>query len=385
MKSRSRSLAILLLTVPLFGIVVSFPLAEAARAASFAASPFCETIFAPTESEIEAVIFSLAKLRLQLDVSKAEGTWSLSKRALDQEYFKKEQKLIEALEKSKSGDRSQVLEKIRGQIAILQGKNKKHEETERKEREKEADAREDIEVPGVPGEAFFNNVEPGTFQMGAKGMTTPVTIERPFKLMSIPTTVGVFMAVKQLAESHFPGRYLLTMQDRFVMHSLTPATGIEYQTVLSWIEALNELSKAGAPELKNILKGHKKGDVYRLPTSEEWEFVLSNRGQHSDLPPGRTTAKTIGAIAWTQENTGGAIQKVATKEPLMLADGEYYDLLGNVREFVGVPLGAKPLLRGGGYLDPYHSPLNRTYGKLQASMPSAREDVGYRLVREARR
>jgi formylglycine-generating enzyme required for sulfatase activity len=113
----------------------------------------------------------------------------------------------------------------------------------------------------------------------------------------------------------------------------------------------------------------KTGQLFRLPTEAEWEYVC-----RAGVPTEAATGlpDDLGAVAWYDANSGGAYHRVGTRAPDALG---IHDLLGNVAEWVldgyaadayarlpeaepatdplaGHPARGRGLVRGGAFDDP---------------------------------
>src|SRR5690606_36380357 len=119
--------------------------------------------------------------------------------------------------------------------------------------------------------------------------------------------------------------------------ALRPVEQVSYEDVQSWISALHLLSKSPEKgiekELAELIPGHKAGDIYRLPTEAEWEFVVRGRGQYNDKYHFGSQESQLGDYAWFYGNSGNQTHPVAQKKPLVIDGKEFYDMHGNVWEW----------------------------------------------------
>jgi len=132
---------------------------------------------------------------------------------------------------------------------------------------------------------------------------------------------------------------------------------------ISWLDAQEYCKK-----LTEIEKGKlKAGEIYRLPTEEEWEFAC--RAYNGD----------INDYAWYDKNSNGETHQVGQKKPNEFG---LYDMLGNVKELckdrynddlVGV--------RGGSYLN--SAPNCSTKIRDNAGIRTRSKGQGFRIVRDA--
>jgi formylglycine-generating enzyme required for sulfatase activity len=76
------------------------------------------------------------------------------------------------------------------------------------------------------------------------------------------------------------------------------------------------------------------GDIYRLPTTDEWEFVVRGRGQLNDVYYFGHDVSRLRDYAWFYDNSDKESHPVAQKLPLVVDGNAFYDMLGNVWEIV---------------------------------------------------
>jgi formylglycine-generating enzyme required for sulfatase activity len=132
------------------------------------------------------------------------------------------------------------------------------------------------------------------------------------------------------------GSRIITMQPDH------PVENVSWEMVVKFIGDLNYLSKSDdeniQSQLRAIMPGHQKGDVYDLPTEAQWEFVMRNRGKANKAFFDRDYEVDILNYAWVSENSGDQTHAVATRLPRIIDRGDgvlvrFYDLEGNVYEW----------------------------------------------------
>ncbi len=354
------------------------------------------------QRQVDKAIRDLSNLRLSLDVAKSRGTNSIELTALTADFKKKEQALVEYLEKYKILTRAQLVERMKQEIVILQ--SEKQTERKQDDRTKEEEARrrkaqeEQIKNSVIDGtRAVSHRVEPGKFKMGEVGKQIDVNITKPFDMMATPTTQIIWKKVAELANSRFGNKYKIDVDPSNFKGDTRPVEKVSYEDIQTWIKGLNELSQNGEPSLVDIIPGHKKGDVYRLPTEAEWEFVVRGRGQYNDTYHFGNQEAQLGDHAWFSGNSGSQTHPVGQKKPLVINGREFHDMHGNVWEWVhdwygdklpggtdpqGPNTGSDRVIRGGSWS--YFASVLRS-GYRGSWRPGDRlNSVGFRLVRTAK-
>ena len=97
---------------------------------------------------------------------------------------------------------------------------------------------------------------------------------------------------------------------------------------VSWDDCQKFLEKLNA---KPVIIA--SGRQYRLPTADEWEFACraGAAGDYCKLEDGtEITEKTLGEVAWFEDNSGGRTHAVGQKKPNAFG---LHDILGNVWEW----------------------------------------------------
>jgi formylglycine-generating enzyme required for sulfatase activity len=211
----------------------------------------------------------------------------------------------------------------------------------------------------------FHPIEPGKFMMGEVGKQIETEITRPFRMAATQTTQIVWRKVALRAKEKFPGRYDdLDADPSSFKGDLNPVERVSYDDVQLWIQALNELAAAGDPVVQEVMPAHRPGEIFRLPTETEWEFVVRARGTANGIYHFGDNETDLGRYGWFNGNSGGKTHPVATREPLVIDGQEFYDLDGNVWEWTqdwydstlkggkdphGPSTGSARVVRGGGW------------------------------------
>ncbi len=299
--------------------------------------------------------------------------------------------------------RAQVAERMQHEIVMSQ--REKQAERKQDDRTQEGGARrrdkaqdEQIMNSVIEGtRAVLHRMEPGKFKMGEVGEPIDVTITKPFDIMTTPTTQIIWKKVAELANSRFGNKYNIDVDPSNFKGHTRPVEKVSYEDVQTWIEGLNELSQAGEPSLAEVIPDHKKGDLYRLLSEAEWEFVMSSRGQYFDNYHFGNQGPQLGDYAWFRGNSGRQTHPVGEKKPLVINGRELYDMHGNVWEWVHdwygdeLPGGTDPqgpntgdsrVIRGGSWFnDEFHL---RSYYRGNLRPGDRNDGVGFRLARTAK-
>jgi formylglycine-generating enzyme required for sulfatase activity len=243
---------------------------------------------------------------------------------------------------------------------------------------------------------MFHVVAPGKFVMGEMGQQVETEITKPFGMAATQTTQLVWKKVIDRAKTKFPGKYdVLNIESSYFKGDLNPVERVSYDDVHLWLNALNDLAAVGDSVVSEVMPGHKQGDIYRLPTEAEWEFVARARGADRGAHHFGENKAELDDHAWHSENAGEQTHPVAQKTPLWIDERNFYDLYGNVWEWVqdrydsALKGGKDPqgpsagrvhrVARGGGWNDFAHD--LRAGGRNYWRPNERRNVIGFRLVR----
>jgi formylglycine-generating enzyme required for sulfatase activity len=303
---------------------------------AFAGPLQCSDLF---QNSFKNIVHDLATLRLRLDLAKAQGARSASLTALAADYQNKERLLIAYVENEKIMTRAELFQELRQQIKEIQWleQNQKNqiEQAERDEAQQRQKRRrqtaQGLKVDGTV--TLFHRIEPGKFLKGEPKQKIELELTRPFDIASTLTTQMLWTTIARLANLKLIG-YHIDEDPSEHKGPLRPVESVSVLEIKTWIKALNELSQLGEPELEDLFPDQKKGDVYRMPTETEWEFVIRGRGIYNDLYFFGNDPKLLANYAWFCENSNKTTHPVGEKLPLDFEGKKFYDMLGNVAEFV---------------------------------------------------
>lgn len=148
-----------------------------------------------------------------------------------------------------------------------------------------------------------------------------------------------------------------------------PVENVSWNDCQKFLQRLNTL-----PTVK------KSGAEYRLPTEVEWKYACraGSLGDYCRLADGtEVTKKTLGEVAWYDDNSQGHTHLVGQKKPNAFG---LYDMHGNVCEWTSTAdEDGDRVVRGGGYFnDAYDcASLDRYW-----CVPDNRDNfLGFRLAR----
>ncbi|HVK62763.1 MAG TPA: formylglycine-generating enzyme family protein [Bdellovibrionales bacterium] len=339
---------------------------------------------------IDDAIRSLSALRLKLDIAKAKGSSSIAMSALSNSYRKSEDDFVQYVEQSGIMSRETLVERMKQEIKLLQqGHHAVHDEA----RTVHQSALEPRSIVIDGSIAVLHYIEPDSFEMGDMHRKS-VTLTKPFEMMATPTTQVIWRKIAELANTKLG--YQIELDPSTFKGDHNPVEQVSHDDVELWLQALNELSASGEPALPGLIDSHKQGDVYRLPTEAEWEFVLRGRGQHTgDYHFGNLYSR-VAEYVWYRDNSQNQTHPVAEKPPLIIDGNEFYDMHGNVREWVsdrwgsvllgGIdPQGLKPensdlfVVAGGSWRSSFIDVRAGQRGKGEPSMKD--NQTGFRFVR----
>lgn len=356
---------------------VSFGAVPSARAE--ASAPLCEAAFFGSLP----VLKELARLNVAASQAYAAGKTELAV-TLYQIYRKRsDQAKADGVE-------------LRGLKAMLDeveaNENKKSlDEEARTERTR---AFEDVRI--IDGRrAIFQPIAPKKFMMGEVRKKVETEITKPFEMAATQTTQVVWRKIVEQARLKLPGKYdALNPDPSKFKGDLNPVEKVSWDDIQIWLSALNELAAEGDPVVNDVMPDHKPGQIYRLPTEAEWEFVVRGRGQYNGAYHFGKRESQLDEYGWYIKNSGNQPHPVAQKKPLIAGGKEFYDMHGNVLEWVhdwyqsNPPGGTDPqgpehgpgrILRGGSWGSSAPSLISnaRSYEK-----PGQRDELhGFRLVR----
>jgi formylglycine-generating enzyme required for sulfatase activity len=316
--------------------------------------------------------------------------------ALRQDIQKNDGALAVALRSEWQGRVNQLSEADRRSLAeALRASSEKQNDRSNEEEARRRKAQAEI-INVIDGtRAILHRVEPGSFKMGVLGEQVDVTLTQAFDMMATPTTQIIWKKVAELVNSRLGNRFKINVDPSLHKGDTHPVERVSFDDIQIWLKGLNELSQSGEPLLFDLIPGHKKGDVYRLPTEAEWEFVVRGRGQYNDTYHFGNDKSQRGNYAWFRGNSGGQTQPVGQKEPLRIDGREFHDMLGNVWEFVqdwhgtellggtdpkGPETGHSRVMRGRSYASSHN---RSSSGSRSGATPEGSIRIGFRFVRNA--
>jgi formylglycine-generating enzyme required for sulfatase activity len=356
----------------------------------------CEAVLLVTEpssNDLKAVITSLAKMRHRVDLALAAGQKTAVVMTMHRAFTDRMHDLIARGERH-GWTRDEVLQQIREEIQRIQDSSRI---SETKEAEKKEQAIKELEdaLP-TTGLMTLQKIPAGTFETQGKKKRT-VTIEQFWMSDKLVTqrqwalVASLFPQDMALNPSvHYRGPHtekveLLNGESE----EIQPENPVEYVTavadkahddyyysVYNFIDKLNELSKKDHPLIGEIIKGHKKGMVYDLPTEDQFEYVATDFGNNKTY---KIAPSKMDQHAHFGKSYKDGTAPVASKLPFLTAGGQFFDLQGNVWIFTKV---SSPddhaVLRGGSYS--LEAAKMKPSTRDETSPVTRSEHVGFRLI-----
>ena len=281
----------------------------------------------PLTAQVEKVILELTQLRVRVDTALAEGDESPEALTLRQVYKQREEKIARQLEAQGLMSRTELGNKMKALIDKIQS-NEVTVESDRKVEKKSQD--EAVSRFNRDGRTIvFGKLKPGKFWNGDYEQE----ITAPFEMASIPTTQFVWKEITEAALHRNPS-LSLNPTPSFFKGDLNPVEQVSHGDATIWIQALNDLAAIDDPIVRKIFPDHRKGDVYRLPTESEWTYVAEKGLKRAAGFYLGGDKVQIGKQGWFDFNSDGQTHPVGLKEPTVFENEEYYDMPGNVSEWV---------------------------------------------------
>lgn len=217
-----------------------------------------------------------------------------------------------------------------------------------------------------------------------------VQFTQPFDYLQTNVTQWQFAKVMEINPSFLKlGKDSVKIQigsNSIVMQPNHPVEWVSLGLTIKFFDILNNLSATDSDLVYELIPDHQRGDTYRLPTENEWLFVVSMRGKNFDWP---NDAIMFDRHVWHKNNSYDTSHVVASKDSLLVDndDGTFvqiYDVLGNIGTFLidekEDASGAYGLVGGGGW---YMKPKNWLLDEFRFEVPSEiYTSVGIRIVRE---
>jgi hypothetical protein len=360
-------------------LIILFALPLSARAQTSCHDLFRSLVPSQGVGSVGDLIKNLAHLRLKLDLAQAQGITTPQVSALNSQFKIKEAELIRYIDSHQLMTRAELFGLMVKEIGKAQQNNDVLSSEEKIKKEDEKKAFEELSPTGE--KILFSRIEKGSFLMGhKKSDPTHETIEKSFQLAITSTTQIVWKQVLEAARSQFPGQFSeLPSNPSSQKGDFLPVDNITYNQVGRWLEALNALASASDPIVNQIMPGHKIGDIYRLPTEIEWEFVARDRGR---LPPAFVLGDILEGMdpyIWSRKNAGRSLQQVATRQPMLLSGGAFFDIYGNSCQWV---TGAHSALRPAAIIRGSSSTYDGAYPIRWTPDPDVTSpQTGFRLAR----
>lgn len=288
----------------------------------------------PLSKADQQILEELARFRISIDSAQSQGS-DLVYQTLAEDYESKQNEVLQAFVNKGLLSKEKFISLLDHEI--IRQQNEMVSRAKQVKENYETQAKE-VKRHSIDGSlAIFHEVSAGKFKMGYPEQPTTqieATLTKSFSMMATPTTQIIWKSIVQLANLKFPGKYPLQADPSHFKGDTRPVEMVSHDDVQIWISALNELSLAGASELQQIVLEHKTGDVYRLPTSAEWEFVVRGRGIFKGTYFFDDKTALLDQYMWHESNSNKQTHPVGQKIPLSFEGLEFYDMYGNVFEWM---------------------------------------------------
>jgi formylglycine-generating enzyme required for sulfatase activity len=357
----------------------------------------CRTLFELTPSQqtqdnytVDAYVTALAKLKIQIDQRLF---------ASDQELEFAKQKFLEELAKVKS-----QIPQFKEDFNREYNRLKETLVAEANQRENDVKEKQKIlteikERLNIQNLMNFHFIPEGNFDLYYTDFRRklPTNIKNSFEMMDTDVTqlqwayISVLLGEKDpelLSPAYFnkgkASKLTILLDTATNIQAEFPVENVSYDQVNAWIKGLNQLSKNGNQQaqerIKKVIPSHNKGDVYDLPTFEEWYYVATNLGRENEIYFYTNELKKIDPFAVYQVNSNMQTAEVKSKLPRIIQGAEFFDLQGNVSKWV-----RRDRFPGGHYVGGNWNDIDmrlRNGDNLMEHRTSTRSnEIGFRLVK----
>lgn len=224
---------------------------------------------------------------------------------------------------------------------------------------------------------------------GQKTRTIKHTIEQDFELMSTHVTQfqwAIVMATNPSTRSSGPTQTIEVNGKLIKIHPNHPAEGMSWDEAQIFVSRVNELSRKNDPLIYKIIPNHPKYSTYRLPYEIEMQYVFHSFGEGAGLRDYVPSLEEFSKHEWHVGNSGGVTHPVGELKPYEIKGKAFYDLVGNVGQFMQDVLPDSVRLSLGGYWGetelyrtlPLHGQNHRAQ-KIYSNQNTGH--IGIRLVR----
>lgn len=191
----------------------------------------------------------------------------------------------------------------------------------------------------------FHPIEGGEVLIGKERRSV-----ESFELMSTPVTQSHWITIMNNNPSHFTwheSAYIVHINGKeFKAQPDNPVEFVSYEAAQNFVETLNRFPE-NDPRLYEMIVDHRPGDFYRLPTEEEWVFVASNRGRANTRWFFGDDPTKMSEYAWLKGNSNVVTHPVGELKPLVIDGKKFYDIYGNVDEWIDAEGQFSPRAVGG--------------------------------------
>jgi formylglycine-generating enzyme required for sulfatase activity len=177
-----------------------------------------------------------------------------------------------------------------------------------------------------------------TLEIFQKMQFNQVQGPQPFEMMSTQVTQKHWSMIMGQNPSKFAlGDHTIKLDlqgNSFFLQPDNPVEQVSWYDTQEFIQKLNQLSIQNDPLLFELIVDHRVGDRFQLPKEAQWLTVATNHETAQGTYFIGDKEADLVNYAWYVENSRASTHPVAELRPLIVDGMEFYDILGNVWEWM---------------------------------------------------